>query len=212
MVLKIMGVIILLIASLITILWFYLRSAYKNEDGEWVWVSYDEAVGKRIAKLELLDHRSFETLSNRRYGKDKERVFYLGRAIEEADPNTFEVLSKDGYSRDDRHVFLDRMKVILADPQTFEVLSFPYAKDKERVYCGTIPLNLQGDEIAEFEVKRSWFSASSMKTEMLLSSFISQNPAYSWLDTLGMENVIVGEGKRGETKDKIFDGYRESAK
>ncbi|MEL7534922.1 MAG: DKNYY domain-containing protein [Bacteroidota bacterium] len=207
MVLKIIGIVVLLLVILIAGLGIYLRAGYKLENGEWAWVSYDEAAGKRIRKLAEVDQESFEILKDKRYGKDKAKVFFLGRPIEDANPQTFELLSKEGYARDDQYVFLDRIKLVQAHPQSFKTLRFPYAEDQERIYCGTIPLNLRGEELEEFRVKKG----SSMRVTFLLSSFVEQYPEYAWLDTLGIESVIVGEGS-AETNTKRFDGYRERAK
>ena len=73
---------------------------YQEENGEWVWVSYDEAAGRRITKIDSVDSRSFEVLANEKYGKDRMHVFYETEIILGADPNTFEILTENGYARD----------------------------------------------------------------------------------------------------------------
>ncbi|MFK7923429.1 MAG: DKNYY domain-containing protein [Bacteroidia bacterium] len=211
MLLLVISVIIILIV-LVGILAFYWKSAYKFEDGVWGWVSYDEAVGKRVVKLAAVDNESFQCLSDKRYAKDKNQVFYLGGPILGADPDTFQVLSRNGYAKDKQHVFLDRTKVVLAEPDTFCLLRFPYSKDAKRIFCGTIPLKLEAEEVNEFKVKQELWPKRSMKMMILLSVFIEQNPEYSWLDASGIESIIVGEGVFATTKNKVFNGYKELEK
>ena len=186
------------------------NSGYQKENGEWAWVSYDEAAGKRVAKIDPVDDSSFQVIKGyKEYAKDKNSVFYIGRIIEDADPNTFSVLNKKGYSIDQKNVFLTWEKVIFADPQSFQLIEAPYSKDADHVFCGTIPLSLPKKEVEEFKVENDDELMSGSISSISLSHFIKQNPSYKWLDTLGVHGVIVGEWATGKTKNRKFRGFKE---
>ena len=128
--------------------------------------------------------------------------------IKHADPNTFELL-KEGYSKDKNLVFLDKEIVIHANPQTFQLLEFPYSKDDGHIFCGTIPLNLEKNEVQEFKVTNTDRLMSDMKTSLLISSLIKEHPEYEWLDTLGIKIGVLGQWGTGETINKKLQGIKE---
>ncbi len=197
-----------LIGILLMLILVSCNPGYQKEDGKWVWISYDEAVGKRVSQVDKHDYETFEVLNNENYAKDKNSVFHIRSKIEKADPNTFEIIEK-GYSKDKNYVFLDSEIVINANPQTFQLLEFPYSKDDAHIFCGTVPLNLKNEEIEEFQVTNEDELMSNVKSSTLLSSFIKRNPEYKWLDTLGIKGVILGQFATGETNDKKFKGVKE---
>jgi hypothetical protein len=53
-----------------------------------------------------------------------------------------------------------------------------------------LPMDLSREEAREFKVTNTGELMRGMKTTMLLSVFISQNPEYAWVDTLGISHVI----------------------
>lgn len=181
------------------------QSGYKKQNGKWVWISYDEAVGKRVTVINSADYETFKILRNENYAADKNNVYYMTRPIKNANPKTFTVLTNNGYTKDDKKVYLDWDEVIFADPNTFEILSFPYAKDKENIYCGTLPLRLSKEEIAEFKVT----NGDKFRSTILKSYFVEQNSDFKWLDTIDVDRIIVGEFAIGKTKKRKFVGYRE---
>lgn len=185
------------------------QTGYKKENGKWVWVSYDEAVGKRITEIEFADFETFKILKNKNYAVDKSNVYYMTRPIKNANPKTFTILTDNGYTKDAKKVFLDWDEVIFADPKTFEILSFPYSKDKDNIFCGTLPLRLSREETVEFKVTNEDKLMSDMRSTILKSHFVEQNSDYKWLDTLDVDGIIVGEFATGETKKRKFKGYRE---
>ena len=139
---------------IITIAFFLLiscNSGYTKKEGKWVWISYDEAAGKRVNEIDKHDFETFKILGDENYAKDKNSVFYIGRIIKNADPKSFEVLN-NGYSKDLNNVFLDNETIIFADPKSFEQLEFPYSKDKNNIFCGTLPLEITANEVSEFIV------------------------------------------------------------
>jgi hypothetical protein len=185
------------------------NSGYQHENGTWVWVSYDESVGRRVKLVESADSETFKVLRNKNYAIDKNAVFYLGLKIEKADPKTFEVMTDNGYAIDKSNVYLDWGIVLSADPKTFQHLDFLYSKDKNDVYCGIIPLRLNKNEINEFVVTNKDDIMAGTKTSILLSYFIEQNPDYAWLDSFDIHRVIIGDWATGETKTRKFKGFRE---
>ncbi|MDY0088894.1 MAG: DKNYY domain-containing protein [Flavobacteriaceae bacterium] len=172
---------------------------YQKIDGKWAYVSYEEAVGKRINYLDA-DNETFTILKNKEFATDKNNVYFVGGKIENAEPSSFVVL-ENGYSADKNNVFLDYETVIEADPKTFKLLDFPYAKDNKKIYCGTLPL-LTSD-INGFIVVKS----GSIKTNELTTSFIKFNPEYAWIDTIKYKGVVYGEGI-GKTNNEQFNGYK----
>lgn len=198
----------LIITILLFIALVSCDSGYQKENNKWVWVSNDEGVGKRITQIDEHDVESFKVLKNSNYAVDKNSVFFIGRILKDANPKTFEVLNKKGYSKDNKFVFLDDEKVIFANPQQFNLIEFPYSKDDKNVFCGTIPIELRGKEIEEFQVTNEDELMSQMKSSILLSHFIEMNPNYEWLDTLNITAVIVGEWATGETNKRKFKGFK----
>ncbi len=199
----------LIIGILLILILGSCNSGYQKENNKWVWISYDEAVGKRVSQIDEHDVKTFKILRSSNYAVDKNSVFYVGRKIKDADPNSFEVINQSGYSKDKEFVFLDDKKVIFANPNTFKVLEFPYSKDDENLFCGTIPLEINKDEVEEFQVTNEDKLMSGTKSSFLLSYFIERNPDYEWLDTLGINGVIVGEWATGKTNGKKFIGFKE---
>ncbi|MCE2497107.1 MAG: DKNYY domain-containing protein [Flavobacteriales bacterium] len=192
---------ILLSLSLLT----SCQEGYKKENDQWVWISYDEAVGKRVANVKSADLKTFKVLKNKNYAVDKNYVYYRTQKIKNSNPKTFSVLTDNGYSKDDKKVFLDWHEIVNANPKSFELLSFPYSKDDNDVFCGTLPLHLSKDEINEFRV----INMSTARSTILLSHFIEQNPGFNWLDTLNIDGVIVNEIATAKTEKRNFKGYRE---
>lgn len=180
------------------------RPGYKEIDGKWAWVSYDTGEGKRVRHLKNVDPSSFSIFKkgNGQYAKDKNQVFYLKDVIDDADPVTFQVLNNQGYAKDKNHVYLDYQKVIYAHPKHFEVLAFPYSKDHQRAFCGTIPLEVKN--LSLFKVTQKGHSMNYSKT----SFFIKQNPDFKWLEKINPLGVIYGNGK-AEAGIQKFEGFRE---
>ena len=83
---------------------------------------------KRIGNI---DARKVKVL-NSVYLKDKSRVYYLDKNIlnKNFDVNYFE--------KDKNQIYLRELEN--ADAETFEVLNSVYSKDKNTIYCGTIPI------------------------------------------------------------------------
>lgn len=186
------------------------NGGYRKQNGQWVWVAYDGSFNKIVTYMEYTDRKSFKVLPQKNYAKNKEKVFFCGRPVKNADPATFEVIdNKYGYAKDRYRAYLDQETIISADPASFELLEFPYSRDENQVFCGVLPLGLSPDEVREFKVTNTDKLMAGMKSTMLLSVFIEQNPEYAWLDTLGISHVVFGAWGTGETKSRRIKGYKE---
>ncbi len=185
-------------------------NGYRKQNGQWVWVTYDGSFKKIATYMEYTDRKSFRVLPQKNYAKNKEKVFYCGRPVKGADPATFEVIdNKYGYAKDRYRAYIDQETIISAKPGSFELLEFPYSRDENQVFCGILPMALSRKEAREFKVTNTDELMCGMKTTMLLSVFISQNPEYAWVDTLGISHVIFGAWGTGETKSRKFKGFKE---
>src|SRR5690242_5011425 len=86
----------------------FLKGGYIKENGRWNYVTFDEAVGRRVEDLNA-DNATFVVLDNKNFAKDKYKVYFQHGTIDEADPKTFQVInSKYGYSKDANSVFVEK--------------------------------------------------------------------------------------------------------
>ncbi|MCC6462930.1 MAG: DKNYY domain-containing protein [Saprospiraceae bacterium] len=194
---------------LLGVLFSSCSTGYQKEGSTWVWVEYNENVGKKVTWIPEADGASFRVLRDKNYAADQQRVYLKGKVIPEADPASFEVLHKLGYARDKNRVFLDRERVLFADPGSFQVLDFPYARDAQRVFCGTLPIpDIEPAEVADFRATNTDALMAHMKSTVLGSHFIELYPEFQWLDSLGVSSVIVGDWGTGETPTKKFKGFK----
>jgi len=116
---------------------------YKNENGKWAWVSWDEAIGRRVQFVDGADAGTFRVLSDPQYATDKAFVYYKNLKVGNADPATFRKLA-GCYWCDTTRVFFVKSEIPGADPATFRPLpKSPWACDKNDVYTGTIALHVQ---------------------------------------------------------------------
>jgi hypothetical protein len=91
------------------------------------------------------------------------------------------------------------------------VLAFPYARDKNDVYNGTIPMNLDKEEVAAFTVTNDNEMMSGSISTTRVEYFIEFNPEYSWIKTYDPEltHVITGTSGTGKTNKRKFKGFEE---
>lgn len=189
------------------------REGYVQQNGQWSWVTYNENSGKNVHWIEGIDNESFQILDHKNFGADKNSVYYMGRKINQANPNSFIILSKGyyGYAKDDQHVFLDTEVIMHADPTSFSVLEFPYSKDKNDVYCGTVPMFLEKEEVKEFTVTNEDKLMAGMKSTEKLTNFLEFNPGYAWMlhEPFEFQWVITGGWGTGQTSSRKFQGLKE---
>jgi hypothetical protein len=182
-------------------------TGYKKEGGGWVWVTRDEMYGKRSLSLILDDPKSFKVLSNNDYGKDTKRVYYQGGVIFGADPASFQLINNEGYAKDKHAVFLERSKIIHANPSSFEYLTYPYSRDANHLFCGTLPVMIDTSEISSFKVTNTDKLMVNMRGTILKSHFVEMNPEYAWLDTIDQKWIMVGDWGTGETNRFTIKGF-----
>jgi hypothetical protein len=177
------------------------NTGYRKVEGKWSYVTWDEGNGYRTKPLGA-DDATFKLLGNKEYAKDKNNVYYKGRLIVVADAGTFALLKGGPYAKDKNHVYLLDTTVINADPTSFAEIGYPYGKDKQRIYCGTVPMNVKN--IEEFEVIQHG-------TDYVMEEknfFIRFNPEYSYLKDVPVNGVIYSSGGKAKTKTEYFEGYK----
>ncbi|MEO1449417.1 MAG: DKNYY domain-containing protein [Bacteroidota bacterium] len=170
----------------------------QQEDGQWAWVSYDEAVGKRVTPVPA-DPESFEILSPETFGRDAAHVFYKSGIIEGADPESFTILPK-GYARDKDQVFIHTIPIVDVDPETFEILKYPYSRDKNHIFCGTLPL------LADVNAPVNVLKGGNGYSIALTAYFIRDHPEYAFVDTALYPAVLRSDGRIRIGKE-VFDGF-----
>jgi hypothetical protein len=99
-------------------------------------------------------------------------------------------------------VFFESFEIIHADSKTFEVLKRPYSKDKQHIYCGNIPMNV--DNIDAFEVTKSDEFTSYTSKKL----FLKMNKEFDWLDTLEVTSIVIGARGEGRTNSEKFRGFK----
>src|SRR6185503_5121047 len=67
---------LLISLPLISILFTGCGQGYKKENGRWAWVSWDEAVGRRVQFIDGADNGSFRVLSDKEYAADQKSVYH----------------------------------------------------------------------------------------------------------------------------------------
>ncbi len=206
-------VIVILLSLMLLWLFSRFRTGYSHRFGNWYWVTVDEQFGKRTNVIAEADNTSFEVMENKEFAKDVNNVYYKGKKVNHVNASKVEFLggAKSFYFKDDKYVYCTSERILTADPATFVIIEFPYSKDKNDVYCGTVPMKLSQEELQSFRVTNEdkWTKntiCSGSKTH-----FIEYNPQYAWLDTLGIEfeTVVTGDYGTAETTNKKFIGLRE---
>jgi hypothetical protein len=190
-----------LVVCVISLSLISCTQGYEKKDNTWYWVSTNE--GGQEEKEVNAHLESFQILEDEDYAKDMNHVFVKGSILEKADPGSFKILSADGYTKDKNHVFFESFEIIYADSESFKVLKRPYSKDKQHIYCGNIPMNV--DNIDEFEVTKSDEFTSYTSKKL----FIKWNEEFSWIDSLNVNSIVIGERGEGKTSTQKFKGCNE---
>lgn len=212
----IIAVMALFVLSILSACISKYSSGYVFENGTWNYVSHDKAVGRRVNPIDV-DKDEFQELKYKDFARDNESVYYKHRKIEGSDPDTFEVIStadRRSYAKDKNNVYIyikddwGVYKIINADPTTFEVLDFPYAKDKNDAYNGTLPLFV--DDVSKFEVIEGAGISTSTSAENFLKTVTrSEEEAKYNKEKYGdIEGAILysTEGK-AKTDKLVYEGY-----
>lgn len=113
----------------------------RNFDGV-QFLGWNKDEGNFFYEVAGADRTSFKAL-DKHYGKDNDRVYFDGHAIDRAAPDSFEVVGPF-YGRDASHVFLKNAVIEGADPRTFRILDagLLWARDAGEVYFGRSPVHV----------------------------------------------------------------------
>lgn len=206
--------IIITLALIVIFLISSCETGYVKRGHNWVWVTNDENFGSRDHWIEGIDPESFRVLQqNKCFAVDKNSAYFKGRKISYATPDGFVPLTDNdyGYAKDNFRVFFDNDVILKADPKTFEVLEFPYSRDKNDIYNGTLPMFLDKKELEEFKVVNDEKWLKGTKSTMLLSEFLKFSPEYEWINDMDIEVkwVVTGPYGTGHTQTKKFKGLKE---
>jgi hypothetical protein len=133
-------------------------------------------------KLEGSDVKSFQILSGG-YSKDKNRVYYLGNILLDADPVTFIVKTEDS-AIDKNQVYYMGKKLNDADPNSFFVIqqngkNTEYSKDKNNVYYEDLRLNGSDPDsfvILPFEGKNTYYAKDKNQVYYMGQKILYANP------------------------------------
>lgn len=137
----------LVIVLLVCVVCFFVagcKPGYKNENGKWAWVSWDEAIGRRVQFVDGAGGgASFHVLSDPEYAADEHYVYHRNLKIQNADPAGFRRIERS-YWRDATKVFFVDSEIPGADPESFKPFSkYPWARDKTDVYIGATALHVR---------------------------------------------------------------------
>lgn len=136
-------IVVLILVGVICILMASCKAGYRKENGKWAWISWDEAVGRRVQFVEGADSASFHQLADREYAADRNSVYHRNLRIQNADPTTFHRIDQNYWS-DAKRVFFVDSEIPGADPKTFKPFAkYPWARDRTDAYVGTIALRVQ---------------------------------------------------------------------
>ncbi len=180
------------------------NTGYQKEDGEWKYITWNGGSGTQKRNIEGVDNKTFKVLKKTDYAKDKNQVYYHGFVIKDADPKTFKFISGTSYNKDKNQVFLDQYPLVGSDTKTFEVLEFPYSKDANTVYCGTLPM--QVENVNSFRVIKK----SLGRVTGGVGYLIQQHPEMEYLDSiLGDRQAVFSIGALAEAEGQFFKDYLE---
>ncbi len=158
------------------------KLGYVYENGTWNYARLTKfAFGKRYLTPLDVDKDSFNVMEDKDFARDKEHVYYRAAVVENAVPDSFKVISTDSpyyrYAIDGEHVFLFTddgdgiYQLHNADSDSFEAIRWPYSKDKNDAYCGSLPLFV--DDITTFSVTEGSKSvARGIKSTVFLNGSV----------------------------------------
>ena len=96
------------------------------------------------------DSGSFVALNDLNYGRDKNDIYIMGRAIGACDLASFRWLKEDWHV-DNKCAYRGGTKLPNAHPESFVVINDEYAKDAEHVYSAHTDRAIEGVDLATFK-------------------------------------------------------------
>ena len=153
---------------------FKVDKGFHIVDGKPVYVDSNANEGKITRDLPAVDSVTFRILTQPRdaralFAADTTHVFmamsYHVHKLTDADGASFELLTPDGnFSRDSRHVFFLGVVLDGADPATFKVLTYPFGKDAQHAFVGTIPIPVQDlaswGPLQQGQAENPWYASA----------------------------------------------------
>lgn len=124
-----------------------------KEDGVY-YQDWNEGTGKSERLIPDADPKSFETLDDNLYAKDKYNVYYKGNTIQAADPNTFRTL-EGGYAVDKNRAFYYGNSIESSSSKDFKILDGYFSTDYKDVYYRTKPLKISSKKNFKFLSKNN---------------------------------------------------------
>jgi len=118
-------------------------SGYVEVDGKWGYVRRGGIGDHYLPQTFGADDATFKVLAGGLYGKDQNQVFYRSRPVVDADPLSFKVCSDSRYAQDNDSVYLEGIRIHGANPKTFTLQTWPYSKDDQYAYCGTLAMQVK---------------------------------------------------------------------
>jgi hypothetical protein len=189
---------------------------YTKKGEKWTYIVINEAVGKEVRELDV-DPHSFVVFPDSEYAKDNKHAFHCGRQLEGVDGATFELLGELGFSKDARQVFYRNHVIVGADPGSFRLLEFPYARDDDHVYCGSLRMVIENAD--KFRVLSNGDPSTTSyfhSTEDLVKHFGEQYSEHVVLWAAEKQNhqFVVASSFSGEATDGTwnYEGPKRIAK
>lgn len=212
--------IMILIIIVVLIILFSLCKKYEPgyvfENGTWNYVSYDTGVGRRVNPINVKKYE-FQKLKYKDFARDNESVYFKNNKIEGSDPETFEVIStanRRSYAKDKNNVYIyikngwSVFRIYNADPATFEALEFPYSKDKNDAYNGTLPLFV--DDVSKFKVVEGGSISQSTLAEYFIEP-ITQSEESAKYNKEKYGNIkgpiLYSDEGKAQTEKLFYEGY-----
>ena len=138
---------------------FEVLDSQYSRDSRNVYYNDSIIVGADAKSFQIIDNRD---KNNNRwqlqlclYSKDKNRVYFSGKQIEQSDPASFVQLAYP-YSKDKNHVYWHTKIIVDADVKTFTPWGEPYSKDDKHVFFEGVKID--GINAAAFKAITNWYS------------------------------------------------------
>jgi hypothetical protein len=114
-------------------------TGYREKDGSFIYVTWNESSGRQAHAIQGIDPDSFQVLNKRGYAKDKMTAYFRWKRIAGSEPQSFSALSEI-YAKDAYRVYYEDEIVPTADPATWVLMEVEWAKDKKDVFLQNMPI------------------------------------------------------------------------
>lgn len=175
---------------------------YEIEKDKVYYKFWNEARGESRELIKEADAKSFKTLWNHKYGKDKNSVFYRGRIIKGADSKSFKLIG-DLYAIDKKQAYYAGELIESSTSKRFEVIDDYYSKDYKDIFYQDKPLHVCSiKEFKIFENDDNKRRDSRWSTDGCFYYFMNFK-----IPSDDYDNVILYKGVGGFAKDRKWVYY-----